>query len=188
MDQLLRDVLLLVIAAVVLTAAASGVSWWRQEPRQLRRALRRALGSGAPDAMLIAHGRGAAIDLASGRAAVAWAGGASLLVRPLETLQGAELIVDEQVAARAHREEARRAMDQLSSGAEEIVLRLVFDDARDPDFQILLWRAAGGPDAQDVSARDAIEEGQRWLARADVILRRPRAHVASREEARPGAP
>ena len=167
--NLLRDLLLLGIVACVVTMLASAAAWWGQEPKRLRRALRRALG-GRPDAELICYGRGVALDLHRGLAATAWGRGAAT-VHDLERLTGMELLVDGQVAARVVRDAERKALDRIVREAQEVVLRLVFDDAHDPDFQIWMWRvedsaALGSPMA-------AIDEARRWLARGEAIMRAP---------------
>ena len=171
MGSLFRDILLFLIVASALTAAASGASWWLEEGRRLRRALARALGTGAA-AVVVSHGRGAAFDLEGGRAAVAMDGGRTVRVHDLADLVGAEMTVDRKVVARAWRGEGRRALDELNDEAREVELRLVFDDARDPDFAILLWREDGRAGPKGGSSGEAVAEARRWLARAEAILRR----------------
>ena len=171
MDSLFRDILLFLILASALTAAASGASWWLAEGRRLRRALVRALGA-RPAALVVSHGRGAAMDLESGRAAVAMDGGRRVRVHDLADLVGAEMTVDRKVVARAWRGEGRRALDELSAEAREVELRLVFDDARDPDFAILLWREDDRAGPKGGSSGEAVAEARRWLARTEAILRR----------------
>ncbi len=80
--------------------------------------------------------------------------------------------MDRKVAARAWRGEERKALDQLSDEAREVELRLVFDDARDPDVAILLWSEEGGVGPKGGSSGAAMAEARRWLARAEAILRR----------------
>jgi len=100
-------------------------------------------------------------------------GGASALLYPMRLLIGAELIVDGEVAARAVRDEPRRALDRIAGEARRVTLRLIFDDAAHPDFELDLWLAE---DALRHNARPpaaAIQEARGWLARAEAILRRP---------------
>ena len=174
MDHLGRDLMLFLLTAGVVTAAANMAAWWLEESRRLNRALRRALG-GQADAAVVSHGRGAALDLGAGLAAVAWDGGSRVLVYELAAFVGAELLIDGAVAARAFRDEPRRALDQVASQAREVALRLIFDDPRDPDFEVWLWRPDDQAGGKLGSPQDAIQEARRWLARAEAILRRGQA-------------
>ena len=61
---LVRDILLFLMAAALVTAVASAGAWWLSEPRRLRGALRRALGR-RPAVELI--GFGGAAGLAGAR-------------------------------------------------------------------------------------------------------------------------
>ncbi len=175
---LLRDLLLLALVACALTMLASAAAWWGEAPRRLRRALRRML-SGRIDAQLICWGRGLAMDLHGRRVAVAWERGGGR-VHDLDRLTGMELLVDGHVAARAFRGAEGRALDQIDRQAREVVLRLVFDDAHDPDFQIWLWRAGAAAEPNASSA--AIDEARRWIARADAIMRQTTRPETQRPE------
>ena len=174
MHNFLRILLILGIAGSAMTVLASGMAWWFDEERRLRRLVFRSLG-GPPDGVIVARGRNAAagFQLAAAKVVVMREGGAQALLYPLHALIGAELIVDDQVVARAVRDEPRRALDQIATSAKRVTLRLVFDDARHPDFDLDLWLP------RDQLRRDArppamaIEEARGWLARAEAILRRP---------------
>lgn len=172
MSDFARLFLLLALAGGALTAAGAVAVWYMEENRRMRRALHRVLGA-APDSMIVAHGRGqaAGFDLAHDKAAVSWDGGAWCLVYRLGELQGAELLVDGQVAARAFRGEPRRALDQVSREAQHVALRLIFDDAKDPDFILDLWLADDG--RPETSPAKATQEANRWIARVEALLRRP---------------
>lgn len=174
MAEFLRILLFLGIAGSAVTLLGSAAAWWQDEDRRLLRIMRRALG-GDPDAAIVARGRNAAaaVSLDSDQALVIWEGGAKALLYPLQALQGAELIIDDQVAARVFRGESRRPLDQIDAGARRVTLRLVFDNPRDPDFELDLWlprdlarREAGGP-------AGPIQEARSWLARVEAIFRRP---------------
>ncbi|MDP3660800.1 hypothetical protein [Phenylobacterium sp.] len=187
MSEIARLLLLLLLAGAALTALGAAAVWWMEEERRLRRAMRRVL-SGEADAVVIAHGRGraAGFNFTSGSVAVAWDAGAWCLVYRIDELVGAELIVDGLVTARAFRDEPRRALDEIAGMANEVVLRLVFDDVRHPDFELELWNddgvaRKGGP----ATAAKAVQEANRWLARAEAILRR---HAAWREGPAPVRP
>lgn len=174
MTDFVRLILMLALAGSGVTLAGSAAAWWLDEERRLNRLIRKVLG-GEPDAAIVARGRNAATGfrLDAERIVVMWNGGAKALLYPLAALEGAELIVDDRVVARAFRGEPRRALDQIEKNAGTVTLRLVFDNARDPDFDLDLWlphdqerRSAGSPG-------DAIQEARSWLARAEAILRRP---------------
>jgi len=168
MTDFLRIVLLLALAGAVVTVAATYYAWWNEEERRLTRLMRGVLG-GEPDGSIIAHGTNAAAGfrLDTEQVLVMWNGGANALLYPMSALLGAELIVDGAVVARVHRGEQRRAMDVVNPGAQEVILRLVFDNPRDPDFQLELQTTA-------------IQEARRWIARADALIRRPVAQPVVR--------
>jgi hypothetical protein len=168
----LRLVLLLVIAGAAVTVLGSGASWWMDEDRRLRRYIRRSLG-GEPDASIVVRGRAAAaaFSLASSEAVVMWRGGAKALLYPLHAFLGAELIVDDIVVARVFRGEPRRALDAVSTGARTVTLRLIFDNPRDPDFDLDLWLPPDSLRRDTASPAKAIQQGRTWLARVDSLLR-----------------
>jgi hypothetical protein len=124
--------------------------------------------------MIVAPGRGAAAGfrLASGRVLVMRDEGAKSLLYRLQSLIGAELSVDDQVVARVMRDEPRRALDQVNSGANEVSLRLLFDDARYPDFSLELWNPRDTLNKAARPASAAIREARGWLGRAEAIMRR----------------
>ena len=172
----LHTLLLLALAAAAVTGAAAGAAWWFEQGRRLRRILRKVLRR-APEAEAVdaGQGRAAGLDLETGSVAVLWDRGGSGLVYGLDELEGAELIVDGKVAARTGRGGDRRPLDALPPDAEQVTLRLVFADARWPEFELELW----GPDsvarARGQTPADAIRLGRRWLAHVDAVLRRPPA-------------
>src|SRR5271165_7138600 len=124
MHNLVRFILVLGFAGSATTLVAGLWAWWNEEDRRLRRIARRVLG-GEPDAAIIARGRdsAAAFRLASNEVLVMRRGGASALLYPMRLLVGAELIVDGEVAARAVRDEPRRALDRISGEAKRVTLR-----------------------------------------------------------------
>ncbi|MES2724872.1 MAG: hypothetical protein V4656_17105, partial [Pseudomonadota bacterium] len=63
--------------------------------------------------------------------------------------------------------------------AARVTLRLIFDDPQHPDFELDLWLT--GDESRRVAASPgaAVLEANRWLARAEAILRRPRALTPS---------
>lgn len=168
MTELFRTLLTLVIVALAVTGLMVFVSWWMQDARRLRRALRRALGRQPEvEALSPQAGRGAGLDFDSGALAVLWDRGRSGLVFGLEEVLGAELIVDGRVAARVRRNEAQRLLDELPRQADQVALRLMFDDPRQPDFEMDLM------EGQD--PLQAVRTGRRWLAHVEAVLRLPQA-------------
>jgi hypothetical protein len=176
MTDMARLLLMLGLAGTAVTFLGSLAVWFLDEQRRLRRALRRVL-QGEPEAMVLAQGRGrgAGFSFATGLAAVAWDRGNWCLVYRIDELTGAELIIDGQVAGRVYRGEPRRALDQMVSSADQVTLRLIFDDPRNPDFELDLWLRGDEARRDDWSPPAAIQEANRWLARADAILKRPPA-------------
>src|SRR5262249_30864294 len=101
----------------------------------------------------------------------AWDAGGWHFIYPLEELLGAELDLDGEVAARAMRGEPRRMLERPGGTVTEVRLRLLFDEPRHPDFELLLWPskvARGAP----TKPREAISEANRWIARVETLLRR----------------
>ena len=181
MNEWPRLFLLLALAGVVVTLLGSAAAWLMDEERRIRRALKRVL-NGPAEAVIIARGRGrgAGFNTSTGLMGVAWDAGAWLLIYRLDELMGAEVIVDGQVVARAYRGEPRRALDQTLEHAARVTLRLIFDDPHHPDFDLDLWLAGDETRRRATSPGDAMQEANRWLARAEAILRRPIApRVAS---------
>ncbi|HEY8574559.1 hypothetical protein [Phenylobacterium sp.] len=174
MDEVPRLILMLVLAGAVLTLLGALAIRLNDEARRVRRGLKKVLGA-EPHALIVARGRGrgAGFDFGANRMAVAWDTGEWCLIYRIDELIGAELILDGQVAARAHRGEARRALDVLGGAEKEVRLRLIFDDPRHPEFVLVLWQTSdearrGAPDAED-----AVQEANRWIARVEALLRRP---------------
>lgn len=174
MSDLARLLLLLGFAGLVVTLAGSGVIWFMEESRRIRRALKKVL-KGDPEAMIVAPGRGraAGFSFSTGLLAVTWDTGGWCLIYRINELQGAEIIVDGTVVARAYRGEPRRPLDQTVDEAARVSLRLVFDDPANPDFELDLFAAVDAARRPDASPKAAVQEANRWMARAEAILRRP---------------
>ncbi|MDO8409036.1 MAG: hypothetical protein Q7S93_03090 [Phenylobacterium sp.] len=171
MDETARLLLWLALAGTAVTFAGSAAIWFMDEERRIRRAFRHVLKLPA-DAVIVANGRGVGFNFARNLAAVAWDQGAWCLVYRIDELVGAELIVDGEVRARAYRGEARRALERTTPGGGQITLRLVFDDARYPDFEIAMWSPGDEARRKAPSPAEAIQEANRWIARVEAILRR----------------
>jgi hypothetical protein len=173
MGDWIRNLLLLAIAGAFATLVGSAAAYWRDEERRLRRMLRRALEA-PPEMAVIAHGYGmaAGLNLDRGRIAVLWDAGEHGLVYRLDQLVGGELVVDDRVAARAFRGEPRKALDDLSAEARRVLLRLVFDNPRDPDFELVLWPHADPARVQTGTALEAVRAARRWVSGIEAILRK----------------
>src|SRR6478752_3139855 len=179
MSELWRLLLLVTLSASAVTFVGSAAIWFMDEERRIRRALRHVL-KGAPETVIIAkgRGRGAGFNFTTNQAAVAWDSGAWCLIYRIDELMGAELSVDGQVIGRVFRAEPRRAIDQIVQQAAQVTLRLIFDDPRHPDFELDLWLEGDQQRRESRSPADAIQEANRWLLRADAIVRRPLAPKA----------
>ncbi len=176
MSETARLMLLLAIAGSAVTFLGSAAIWLMDPQRRLQRALKRVLKAW-PEAIALspASGRGAAFSFDTGLAAVCWDNGAWCLVYRIDELAGAELRVDGQVVGRVMREEPRRTLDRVTGALEHVTLRLVFDDPRHPDFDVDLWTAGDQMRRVGASPAEAMVEANRWLARTEAILRRPRS-------------
>ncbi|HKP78459.1 MAG TPA: hypothetical protein VJU34_04985 [Phenylobacterium sp.] len=174
MDEVARLLTLLALLGGALTLLGGVCIWFLDETRRIRRTLTQALGA-IPQPMLVAHGRGVGIgfDLTRNLVAVTWDRGGWQLTYGLGELIGAEMIVDRQVAARAFRGEARRALDQLADPQERVRLRFIFDDPGHPDFEMDLWRPEDEGRRGRLYAEEALHEANRWMARMESLLRRP---------------
>jgi hypothetical protein len=120
----------------------------------------------------LGRGRGVGFNFTRNQVADVWDSGAWGFVYALDELVGAEVIVDGQVVGRAHRGEARRALDAFDA-AERVALRLVFDDPGQPDFVLDLWLPEDEDRRDELPPAEAIAEANRWLARIEALLRRP---------------
>ncbi len=167
-------IVLLVLAGLAVTVLGSAAIWLMDEERRIRRELKRVLKD-APEAMIVApgRGRGAGFNFTTGLVAVAWDAGRWLLVYRLDELAGAELIVDGQVLAKAYRGEPRRGLDQPVEHAARVTLRLIFDDPHYPEFDLDLWLAGDEDRRKATSPADAAQEASQWINRAEAVLRRP---------------
>lgn len=170
MADAVRLILLVAMAAAALTTAALAFAWWMEPERRMRRALVKTMG-GALDveALSAAEGRAAALDFDSGQVAVLWDRGANGLVYAFEEVEGGEMIVDGHVVARVRRGEQRRSLDIMAPDAEHVVLRLMFADARHPEFELALWSAVAP--AQAGSPAEAMRLGRRWLSHLEALLK-----------------
>jgi hypothetical protein len=170
-------VLALLAATGVAVALMAALARWCDEPtRRVRRGLRLILGGHAP-VVLIApgSGRGVGFDFISNQVAVAWDRGGWGLLYGLDTLRGAEAIVDGQVVSFAYRGQgARRRLDPAPVAERRVALRLHFDDPAYPHFLLDLWRSSDADRRDALSPDEALAEAARWLVRVEALLNRPR--------------
>jgi len=173
MRDLVRLMLMLGIAACAATLIGAVIAWWMEEQRRMTRLAVRVLG-GQPEGLIVAQGRGAAaaFRLDAGKVLVMRRNGAFALLYPLDMLQGAELLVDDQVVARVAQGEPKRPLERIPATAEHVALRLIFDDARHPDFNLELWRPDDVRRRNNRPAPMVIQEARGWLTRAEALIRR----------------
>lgn len=172
MSEFVRTVLMLAAAGLAVSGLGSWALWWNEEERRLLRLIARALG-GEPDGAIVARGRNAAAGfrLETRQMVVMAKGGASALLYKLDLLEGAEILIDNVVVARVFRGEARRALDRIEGAPQQVSVRMIFNDARHPDFELDLW------EIEDLGRRRApipaktIQEARTWLARIDALLK-----------------
>jgi hypothetical protein len=171
MHQALQAILAILGVGGAMTLFAAAALWWFEPSRRITRALAQMLGE-QPDVVAAApaRGQGAAMVVDSQRIGVLRDLKDPGLVFGFDEWIGAELIFDGRVAARAFRGEPRRALDHISPEVGRVMLRLVFDDVRDPEFELDLWSATDRPGGHD--ADSALQTARRWFARAEVVLRR----------------
>lgn len=180
MDEFVRLLVTLTFAGAALTALGALAIRLADERRRMRRALKKVLKA-QPHALLLAHGRGrgAGFNFNSDQIAVTWDSGGWCLVYRVDELVGAELLIDGQVAARAHRGEPRRPIELICGADEEVRLRLIFSDPRYPDFDLVLWRPQDEGGRGGRSAAEAVHEANSWVTRIEALFRRPTASKAA---------
>jgi hypothetical protein len=171
MGDLARIVLLLLGGAGILTLAAGTVLSWTRPQRRVRRAVRRGVGA-KPDAEIITAESGAGFSVETGLIAISWERGRWRMDYRLDELLGVEVLIDDAVAARVFRDEARLPLERIASEADNVSLRLLFEDPRHPDFEIKLWPPDAPAGKEFATTAAAIREANTWLARIESIVRR----------------
>ena len=186
MGEILGLLLFVAAAGVGVTLLVATAAGMLGEERRIVRAFHAGLEM-RPDASLIAYGtgRGVALSLFTEELVTVWDRGGWRLVYPLDVLAGAELEVDGEVAARIVRGEPGRRLEHAAV-EDEVRLRLLFDDARHPDFEMRLWPSRRTGPAPG-TPREAIADANRWMARIEAILKRS-ARAAVRTPAPPAPP
>ena len=118
MNDALRLILLLVIAALALTAVGALIARSLDQGRRLTRYLRMALGA-EPEGVMMDRGGGRAMafNIDAGKIAVLWDQGKKGLVYKLDQLNGAEMMVDNIVLARCFRDRQPMPLDEIPMAA-----------------------------------------------------------------------
>ena len=173
MHHALGPFLIFCALALAMTTAAMALTWWLEPERRTIRALTRLLGAPAEaQAIAPARSQGAAMRISENRIAVVRGVGDPGLIYDLSELIGVELIFDGQVAARMFKGEGRKPLDQISPQATRVILRMVFDDVRDPEFELELLAPVDLTTRQPPDPQRAIQEARRWYTRLEAVLRR----------------
>jgi len=181
-----RVLLYFFFGGIGLTLIASGLMWWFEASRRLTRALNAALGKTADAMVYDLNGRkAAALDFTAGDLAVMWNTGAQGLVFTFDEIDGAELIVDERVVARAQRGEERRVLNETHAQATHVTLRLMFNDVQTPEFELNLYgdQISHNP-VHARTAAEAVRLGRKWLSHVDAVIKRM-PETAKPETAKP---
>lgn len=186
MNDALRLALLLMIAALALTAIGAILARSLDQGRRLTRYLRMALGA-EPEGVMMDRGGGKAMafNLDAGKVAVLWDRGKKGLVYRLDQLIGAEMTIDNIVLARCFRDRPIMPLDEIPLAVHRGVMRVVFDNPRDPEYELEIWPAINGRGHEHRSPADAVQAGRKWLTQLEAIQRRP---AAARTLTRPAAP
>ena len=168
-----RILLYFLFAGIGLTLIASGLMWWFEATRRLTRALTSSLGK-TPDATVYDIGgkKAAGLDFTAGDLAVMWNTGGQGLVFAFDEIEGAELIVDERVVARAQKGEARRVLNETHTQASRVTLRLMFEDVQTPEFELTLFGDVSHNPVHPKTAADAVRLGRKWLSHVDAVIKR----------------
>ena len=174
-----------------LTLIASGLMWWYEASRRLGRALRSSLGK-HPDAIVydLDGKKAAGLDFTAGDLAILWNTGAQGLVFAFDEIDGAELIVDERVVARAQRGESRKVLNETHAQAAHVTLRLMFDDVQTPEFELNLFgdQVSHSP-VHARTAAEAVRLGRKWLSHIDAVIKRvPETAPETAPQTSPPAP
>ncbi len=168
-----RILLYFLFTGIGLTLIASGLMWWFEGSRRLARALNTALGKVA-DAVVYDLGghKAAGLDFTAGDLAIMWNTGAQGLVFAFDEIEGAELIVDERVVARAQKGESRKVLNETHAQASKVTLRLMFDDVQTPEFEVNLYGDVSHNPAHAKTAAEAVRIGRKWLSHIDAVIKR----------------
>jgi hypothetical protein len=94
MAEAFRVILLVALAAALLTTLALAFAWWMEPPRRMRRALLKALAAPPEvEAMSVGEGKACALNFDMEQVVVLWASGGHGLAYAFEEVDGGEIIV-----------------------------------------------------------------------------------------------
>jgi hypothetical protein len=125
-------------------------------------------------------GKAMAFNIDAGKIAVLWDRGRKGYVYKLEQLVGAEMMVDNLVLARCFRDRPIVPLDEIPLSAHRGVIRVVFHNPRDPEYELELWPALNGRGHEYPTPADAVQAGRKWLARLEALLHRPAPRTLTR--------
>lgn len=172
MDRGLALFILIGFAGAAALALVAIFAWWMEPSNAVSRLLRQGLNTEPVMLSVVApRNQGAALDLDGRKLAIVRGRGDPGLVYDLEELIGAELIFDGHVAARVFRGEPRRPLDHVAPDVSRVVLRLVFDDPHDPEFELQLYEPSDAGRRDDPGADQEVVTARRWFARLEAVLR-----------------
>lgn len=179
MADALRVILYFLVFGLILVLGASGLMWWMTPTRRLGRAINAALGKHADATIFDISSKSAAgLDFSNGDLAIMWQTGENGLVFSFGEIEGAELIVDEKVVARAQKGENRRVLDETYAQARHVVLRLMFNDIELPEFEVVIYGTIVTDPVFPKTASEAVRLGRKWLSHIDAVIKRhPDANI-----------
>ena len=180
MEALLRPLIWFVAGSAAIAAVSAVLVWWMEPSRRAIRAMTKLLGGRCDFAATAPlRGQGVAVSILPEGIAVVRRSGDRGMAFGFAELVGAELILDGEVRARAFIGESRRPLDSPRLKAQQVSVRLVFDDLRRPEFEIQMLE----PQDVTVNPEEELAAARRLFAHLEAILRR-----AGSAPARPAAP
>ena len=169
MDGLLHLIIWCGVGGLGVCLAASVWNWWMEPTRRALRRLAQLLG-GTVDVAATAPGRGQGVGVRIEPAGIAVVASPrdQGLVFAFEELAGVELIANGDVRARAFVGEARLPLDSRRLKLDQASVRLVFEDVRHPEFELLLIEPEDPAETRDKGYAAAL----RLYAHLETVVRR----------------
>jgi len=173
MAEAARILMLFVVLAGFLLVFSSSLLWWFEAPKRHARAVARVLSKPA-DALVIDRSgvKSVGLNYMTGEVVILWATGQQGLLFAYDEIEGAELIVDERIVARAQKGEVRRVLNEYYPQAQKVVLRFIFNDLGTPEFELELFGNATHIKDVPHTASEAVRLGQKWLSHIDAVIKR----------------
>jgi hypothetical protein len=173
MAEAARILMLFVVLAGFLLVFSSTLLWWFEAPKRHNRSLSRVLGKPADAVVMDRSGqKSVGLNYHTGDVVILWATGQQGLLFAYDEIEGAELIVDERIVARAQKGEARRVLNEYYPQAQRVILRFIFNDLGTPEFELELFGSATHLKEAPQSATEAVRLGQKWLSHIDAVIKR----------------